>query len=56
LIFAVILLLGSFAWSVWRDRMLCPVCEHAMTDHEREMRQNGSPGSCHCKVCDRDCC
>lgn len=55
LVVAVVLLLGSFAWSVWRDRTLCPVCEHAMSDHDRAMRENGSPGGCHCKLCEKDC-
>lgn len=55
LVVAVALLLGSFAWSVWRDRMLCPVCEHAMSDHEREVKKDGTTGRSHCRICVKDC-
>jgi hypothetical protein len=55
LIVTVIVLLSAFAWVVSRDKMICPVCSHPLSDHIPQVVDGVVLGAPYCKRCEREC-
>ena len=54
LLLGVLLLLGLW-WAIRRDKMVCPLCEHGMTDHRLDSSVPEPIGTYYCLKCEKVC-
>jgi hypothetical protein len=45
----------AWFWAVSRDKYLCPLCKHAMSEHTRLDTADPTRRRSFCKLCNQEC-
>jgi ribosomal protein S27AE len=51
----VVIVVAVWFWAVSRDKYICPICGHSMSEHTRWNSEDLTRKRSFCKLCDKEC-